>query len=58
MSGIGNRIKAYAPEWYDYPKSDGLTKRDNAQNKMQKMLTDAMSFRLLQTTSSHITRYL
>ena len=33
MSGIGNRIKAYAPEWYDYPKSDGLTKRDNAQNK-------------------------
>ena len=26
--------------------------------KMQKMLTDAMSFRLLQTTSSHITRYL
>ena len=33
MSGIGNRIKAYAPEWYDYPKSDGLTKGDNAQNK-------------------------
>ena len=33
MHGIGNRIKAYAPVWYDYPKSDGLTKRDNAQNK-------------------------
>ncbi|MGP1417912.1 hypothetical protein, partial [Prevotella fusca] len=27
------RIKDYTPSWYDYPKSDGLTKRDNAQDK-------------------------
>ena len=26
MHGIGNRIKAYALVWYDYPKSDGLTR--------------------------------
>ena len=23
---IGNRIKAYTPVWYDYSKSDGLTR--------------------------------
>ena len=33
MHGIGNRIKAYTLAWYDYPKSDGLTKEDKAQNK-------------------------
>ncbi|MGP1493337.1 MAG: hypothetical protein ACTTJJ_07985, partial [Prevotella fusca] len=22
----GNRIKVYTPVWYDYPKSDGLTR--------------------------------
>ena len=33
MHGIGNRIKAYTLAWYDYPKSDGLTKEDKAQHK-------------------------
>ena len=33
MHGIGNRIKAYTLALYDYPKSDGLTKRDRAQDK-------------------------
>ena len=30
---IGNGIKAYTLAWYDYPKSDGLTKKDKAQDK-------------------------
>ena len=33
MHGNGNRIKAYTLAWYDYPKLDGLTKGDKAQNK-------------------------
>ena len=42
---IGNRIEAYTPVWYDCPKSDYLTKRDKAQDKMQKRQINTMSTR-------------
>ena len=48
----------YTLEWYDCPRSDGLTKRDKAQNKNTEKQTDTMSFRLLQTTYSHINQCL
>ena len=39
--------------WYGYPKSDGLTKRDKAQDKKAESQTDTISFHLLQTNYSH-----
>ncbi|WP_314645963.1 fatty acid-binding protein DegV [Prevotella multiformis] len=35
-------LKAYALAGYDYPKSDGLTKGDKLQDKMQERKIDAM----------------
>ena len=42
----------YILVWDDYPKLDGLTKRNKIQNKMQ---IDMISIRLLQTAYFHIT---
>ena len=42
----------YILVWDDYPKLDGLTKRDKIQNKMR---IDMISIRLLQTAYFHIT---
>ena len=42
----------YILVWYDFPKLDGLTKRDKIQNKMR---IDMISIRLLQTVYSHTT---
>ena len=47
---IRNRIKTYILVWDDYPKLDGLTKRDKIQNKMR---IDMISIRLLQTAYFH-----
>ena len=49
---IRNRIKTYILVWDDYPKLDGLTKRDKIQNKMR---IDMISIRLLQTAYFHTT---
>ena len=35
-------MKAYTFAWYDCPKSDGLTKGDGLQDKMQKRQMDTM----------------
>jgi len=40
----------YILVWYDYPKLDGLTKRDKIQKKMR---IDMISIRLLQTAYFH-----
>ena len=42
----------YILVWDDYPKLDGLTKRDKIQNKIR---IDMISIRLLQTAYFHIT---
>ena len=42
----------YILVWDDYPKLDGLTKREKIQNKMR---IDMMSIRLLQTAYFHST---
>lgn len=42
----------YILVWYDFPKLDGLTKRDKIQNKMR---INMMSIRLLQTAYFHTT---
>ena len=56
---MGNRIKAYAPAWHDHPKSDGLQRRINCKIRcwkgaLMRCLSISLSFRLLQTTYSHI----
>ena len=33
MRRLETEPKAYTPVWYDCPRSDGLTKEDEAQNK-------------------------
>ncbi|AKU70116.1 hypothetical protein ADJ77_09875 [Prevotella fusca JCM 17724] len=33
MRRLETEPKAYTPVWYDYPKSDGLTKKDKVQDK-------------------------
>ena len=40
----------YIPVWYDFPKLDGLIKRDKIQDKMR---IDMISIRLLQTAYFH-----
>ncbi|EGC19079.1 hypothetical protein HMPREF9141_2330 [Prevotella multiformis DSM 16608] len=40
---MGNGIKAHALAGWDYPRSDGLTKEDRLQDKMQKRQIDTMS---------------
>ncbi|MGP1524619.1 MAG: hypothetical protein ACTTJA_03485 [Prevotella multiformis] len=52
-------IKAHALAWYDCPESDGLAKGDKLKDKMQErkietMLSIGVSFRLRQTTYSHV----